>query len=139
MQLGTRAKTRRQRRDVQRRVALVADLDVADLGAVTDDEIECGVDLIVDAVRPFVVFDQRHLRARLDSDPRAGEGRRRLVAMGEDKLDRVSDRRILRNVDDSAVGHKGCVERQCDVVLGAGGRLHEVGVSPSRQRTPRAM
>ena len=90
---------------MQGRVALAGDLDVVDLGAAADLEVERGVDLVVNTVRTFVAFHQRQLRARADAHPGARKHGGCLAgAVNEHELDRARHDRAGVHPNDRAVG-----------------------------------
>jgi hypothetical protein len=97
-------------------VGAAGDLDVIDMGAVTDDEFESGVDLV--ASRRLVAFDEHDARARLDHDQRAREHGGRLRSRGEHQMDRVLDGGILGHVDQRAVTHQRHIERDDAFAIG---------------------
>ena len=58
-----------QGRNMQRGSSIAGDLDMVQPGAVADDQLEHGVDLVVRLVGPLIRLDQRNARATADLDP----------------------------------------------------------------------
>ena len=78
-----------QGREVERIAALGADLDVIEIGAVAEHEIDGGIDLVVDPVGSVMALEQREAGAGADHHEGAREHRRRaLRPVGEDEMQR---------------------------------------------------
>src|SRR5262249_34970069 len=75
VEAGMRADRRHQGGDMQRASAVAGDLDMIDVGLVTDLELERRVHLVLARDRADVAFDEHRARPLLDDDEGTGEYR----------------------------------------------------------------
>src|SRR5262245_1009366 len=115
-----------ERGEPQRRLAIIADSYMVDPRMVPDDELEDGVDLVVEACRPFETLDQCQLRAWFDDHHAARIHCRRGFAcehMGD--MHRLT--RILFHAQRDTTGHEGGVQPECNIVF-AGDFPEKIGL-----------